>query len=189
MVTWWWVRHGPTGRQDLNGWTDVHADLSDRAALDRLSAALPEDAVVVSSDLARAVATADAIAGPRARLPHARALREIHFGAWEARRFDEVQQEDPERLRLYLEQPGDVAPPGGETWHELAARVNAAVDGLSGAAGDIVAVAHFGPILTQIQRATGCAAADVLGRAIAPLSVTRIVLDGGWRVAEVNRLP
>ena len=49
------------------GWTDLPADLSDLAALTRLNAHLP-DAPVISSDLSRAVTTADALS-PRLRLP------------------------------------------------------------------------------------------------------------------------
>lgn len=189
MVTWWWVRHAPTHRQDMNGWTDVAADLSDTAALARLSERLPPEAPVISSDLSRAVATADAIAAGRPRLPHARGLREIHFGAWEARTFAEIKATQGALLRRYLEEPGDVAPPGGETWNAMAARVDAVVDALTGMAGDVIAVAHFGPILSQVQRATGCTAAEVFAREVAPLSVTRIILDGAWRLDEIDARP
>jgi len=189
MVTWWWVRHGPTGRTDMNGWTDVPADLSDTAALDRLADHLPADATIVSSDLVRAVTTADALARGRSRLPHQRGLREIHFGAWEARAFADIQAADPALLHRYLDTPGDIAPPGGESWNALIDRVNAVVNALTGAAGNIVAVAHFGPILTQIQRATRCAAKDVFGHTVAPLSVTRITFDGDWRAEEIDHRP
>ncbi|MEN8741466.1 MAG: histidine phosphatase family protein, partial [Phaeobacter gallaeciensis] len=60
------VRHGPTHAKSMVGWSDLPADLSDSAALHRLSAALPEDALVVSSDLSRAADTASAIQGDRA---------------------------------------------------------------------------------------------------------------------------
>ena len=62
MTRFWWVRHGPTHRKDLVGWTDADADLSDVGALGRLSAHLPAGAPVISSDLIRCRATADAIA-------------------------------------------------------------------------------------------------------------------------------
>ncbi|NDR55920.1 histidine phosphatase family protein [Aliiruegeria sabulilitoris] len=190
MVNWWWVRHGPTHRRDMNGWTDVPADLSDTAALERLRDYLPADAPVVSSDLTRAIKTADAIQASRPRLPHERGLREIHFGAWEARTFDEVQEEDPRLIRRYWEQPGDVKPPGGESWHELSARVNRAVDWLTGEAGDIIAVAHFGTILSQLQRARGCTAVEVLEQRIDNLSVTRVTWDGrSWAPRETNHIP
>lgn len=188
MVSWWWVRHGPTHRHDMNGWTDVPADLSDTEALRRLSNILPADAPVVSSDLSRAIETADAIQRDRPRLPHERGLREIHFGAWEARTFDEVQEEDPRLIRRYWEQPGDVCPPGGESWNALSDRVNRVVDWLTGEAGDVIAVAHFGTILSQVQRARQCSAVEVLGQRIDNLSVTRLDWDGTrWHAGEINR--
>ncbi|MEJ1993014.1 MAG: phosphoglycerate mutase family protein, partial [Maritimibacter sp.] len=55
------VRHGPTHQKNFVGWRDVPADLSDTAALARLSAALPDSAALISSDLIRAIATADAV--------------------------------------------------------------------------------------------------------------------------------
>ncbi|MEO1677747.1 MAG: histidine phosphatase family protein [Pseudomonadota bacterium] len=189
MVTWWWVRHGPTRRTDLNGWTDVPADLGDADAVSRLAAFLPGDAAVVSSDLVRASATADAICGSRPRLPHQSGLREIHFGAWEARTFVDVEADNPKLFREYLESPGDIAPPGGESWNTLAARVHATVDALTSEAGHIIAVAHFGPILTQLQRAQGRTAREVLATPIRHLSVTRIEIDGEWRVQEVDHIP
>lgn len=172
----------------MNGWTDVAADLSDQSALARLSAALPAGADVISSDLTRAVDTASAIAAGRPRLPHDRGLREIHFGAWEARSFADVEAEDPHLLRRYLEEPGSVAPPGGESWNGLQKRVSAAVDALTGDTGHIIAVAHFGTILTQVQRATGHSARTVIDHDIDHLSVTRIRRSAtGWHLEEINR--
>ena len=54
------VRHGPTHVKAMVGWTDVKADLTDAAALARLRASLPQKALMVSSDLRRAIDTADA---------------------------------------------------------------------------------------------------------------------------------
>ncbi|MDK3072176.1 histidine phosphatase family protein [Sedimentitalea sp. JM2-8] len=186
------VRHGPTHAKSMVGWSDLPADLSDTAQLDRLSLLLPRPALVVSSDLRRAAATADAIAGNRRRLPNDPALREINFGAWELRRFAEIEAEDPERIRAYWDTPGDVRPPGGESWNEVCARVDAAVDRLIAAhdGQDIVIVAHFGAILTQVQRALRLPAADAFSHRIDNLSVTELSLyPDGWRVAGINRLP
>ncbi len=190
MTSWWWVRHGPTHRRDLNGWNNVPADLSDKGALDRLAEFLPSNAPVVSSDLSRAVATADAVQRERARLPHDPALREINFGAWEGRCFGEIEKENPQLTRRYWEQPGDIRPPGGESWNDLRARVDHTVDARVRQVGDIIAVAHFGTILSQVQRAIGCSAIKVLGHKIDPLSVTRLDWDGEhWFVGEINRIP
>jgi broad specificity phosphatase PhoE len=188
----WWVRHGPTHSRRMTGWTDLPADLSDHAALARLDAHLPRDAALVSSDLRRAVATADALAAGRRRLPHEPGLREIHFGAWEGRGFAEVEAETPDLIRAFWDSPGTVAPPGGESWNRLAARVQGATDRLvaAAAAGDLVIVAHFGAILAALQRAAGLSAAAVLAQRIEPLSVTRIDRHpDGWQVGAINHLP
>lgn len=191
MVNWWWVRHGPTHRHEMNGWSDVPADLSDVVALDRLAAFLPQEAHILSSDLVRAVRTADAIARGRPRLPHEPALREIHFGAWEGRVFDDIERQDPHLIRRFWEAPGDTCPPGGESWNALCERVNRAVDARiadeSAGGGDIIAVAHFGTILSQVQRARGCSATEILGERIDNLSVTRLIREGRrWSIGEVN---
>lgn len=188
----WLVRHGPTHQKAFTGWRDVPADLSDSAALARLHAYLPQGALVVSSDLIRAVATADALAHGRQRLPHDAGLRELHFGDWDGRMWDEVAVTHPDLSRAYWEDPGDHCPPNGESWNTASARVSAAVDALVAAhAGrDLVIVAHFGAILTQLQRARGCTAPEVLAQIIDTLSVTRIDhAADGWRVGPVNHRP
>ena len=130
MTTLFLVRHGPTHAKTMVGWSDVPADLSDQAAIDRLHAHLPGAATVISSDLSRTAATADALQGTRMRLPHDPDLREMHFGQWELRSFDQIEAEDPERAAAFWQQPGAVRPPGGESWHDMRARSDAAIDRL-----------------------------------------------------------
>jgi broad specificity phosphatase PhoE len=187
MTRFWLVRHGPTHAKTMVGWSDLPADLSDTAALARLNAHLPQDAPVLSSDLSRAIATADALA-PRPRLPHDPALREIHFGQWEQRTFAEVEAEDPALIRAYWDSPGDVRPPGGESWNDLTARTRGALDRLQGSAPDVIIVAHFGPILAALQHATGQSALQVFAHKIDNLSVTSLTLDPP-QVHAVNHRP
>ena len=192
MTIWHWVRHGPTHERAFVGWRDVPADLSDAARIARLHAHLPEDALLIASDLIRASATADAIAEGRRRLPDDPDLREFHFGEWDGRHFSEVAARDPELSRAYWETPGDIAPPGGESWNDAARRVGAAVDAISARhpGAHIVAVAHFGVILTQVQRALGVAAAEAVGQKIDNLSVTELALTaGGWQARRINHCP
>jgi len=186
MTRFWWIRHGPTHAEGMVGWTDLPADLSDQARIARLAAALPH-APVISSDLSRAVATADAIGMDRPRLPHDPALREIHFGAWEMKRHDEVERAE---LMAFYDTPGDIRAPGGESWNDIRARVDGAVAGLiRGPAQDVIVVAHMGAILTQVQRAMNLAAADAFGHRIDNLSITRISFDGDWRAEVINHAP
>lgn len=186
------VRHGPTHAKTMVGWSDIPADLSDHAALTRLHDHLPRDALVISSDLSRAADTATAIQGTRRRLPHHPDLREIHFGTWEMRTFPEIEAEDPELAFAYWDSPGDVRPPNGESWNAVRARVDAAIDGLiamhTGA--NLVIVAHFGVILTQVQRALDLDAQQAFAHRIDNLSVTELAFDGKtWSVGRINHLP
>ncbi|WP_397544547.1 histidine phosphatase family protein [Roseovarius salis] len=190
MSRLFWVRHGPTHARSMVGWSDIPADLSDTARLKRLSEYLPRGAPVISSDLSRAVATADAIAGPRRRLPHDQDLREINFGEWELLPFDTVP--DQPRLRSFWDQPGEIRPPGGESWHDICARTGRAVERLLGAhwGPDIIVVSHMGTILTQVQQALSIPAYDAFGHRIDNLSVTELHLrDGAWTARAINHLP
>ena len=183
MTRLWLVRHGPTHAKAMVGWTDLPADLSDVDAIARLSDHLP-DAPVVSSDLSRAVSTADAIQAHRPRLPHDAALREIHFGDWEMATFSD----DP-LMRAYWETPGDIAPPNGESWNAVAARVSTAIDGyLALGLPDLIVVGHFGMILTQVQRALSITPYEAFGHRIDNLSVTEIKTVP-WSAERINHKP
>ncbi|GGE17914.1 phosphoglycerate mutase [Primorskyibacter flagellatus] len=166
------------------------ADLSDTAALARLEAALPPGALVISSDLSRAVQTADAIAGTRHRLPHDPDLREFDFGDWDGKHFREAADTHPDLSRVFWETPGDLAPPNGESWNTVADRVARALDRLHAHnAADIIVVGHFGMILTQLGRARGEDPALTLGQKIDNLSVTTIQrLNPGWDVHLINHI-
>lgn len=192
MISWWWLRHGPTHEKTFVGWRDVPADLSDHAAIARVRAYLPNRALLVSSDLIRATATADAVEMPgHIRLPHARALREFNFGAWDGLGFEAVTARDPALARAYWETPGDVTPPGGESWNEAARRVAewVATVNRKNRQGHIIAVAHIGVIMTQIQQASGLTPVEAIGHQIDNLSVTRLDWDGAsWSLGAINYL-
>lgn len=185
------VRHGPTHAKGMIGWTDLPADLSDTAALSRLHDFLPAHARVISSDLTRTIETANAIEGTRERLAHDPDLREMHFGDWENRTFKEISEETPDAVRTFYEQPGDIAPPNGESWHDLSARVSPKVDALlQQDASDLIIVCHFGVVLNQLQRATGFSCYDTFAQKIDNLSVTEIaVSNNGWQTGVINHCP
>lgn len=192
MTVFHWVRHGPTHSKTFVGWRDLPADLSDSAQVARLTAHLPGDAVVVSSDLLRSVQTANAICANRPRLPHMPMLREFNFGAWDGLHFKTVSDRYPTQSRAYWEQPGDIAPPGGESWNAAAHRVSHAADHLARRFADrpIIVVAHIGVILTQVQRAMGLTGYEALSHKIDNLSVTQIDLRGETpNVVAINHLP
>lgn len=192
MTHFWWVRHGPTHQRNFVGWRDVPADLSDADLIARVSDYLPQDAVVISSDLSRAITTADVIQDRRERLPHDPRLREFNFGAWDGLKFDEVAKRDPELSRAFWENPGDLSAPDGESWNDVANRVNTAVDHLiqTQPATHIVAVAHIGVIMTQIQKVVGNDPYKAMSFEIDNFSITDLrYSDGQWFRGEINHLP
>lgn len=185
----WLIRHGPTHAKGVTGWTDVDVDLSDTARIEQLRRVLP-DAPMISSDLRRAVLTADAVQQTRPRLAHDADLRETNFGAWEGMDFAEISARDGDLARQFWTEPGDVAPPKGESWNTMATRVSHALDRAitSQTADDLIVVAHFGVILAIVQMATSMSAKSVLSFQIDNLSLTRIdaLPDHQFRVHSVN---
>lgn len=182
------IRHGPTHQTAFTGWRDVPADLSNTAAIARMHDWLPAHAPIISSDLTRAVTTADAIAGARTRLPHDAALREFDFGTWDGMEFDTAARRDPHLSRAFWEDPGHAAPPSGESWHAVAARVTAAITRhLATHDGDLIVVAHLGVILAQIGVATGQPPKAMINQTIDPMSVSELHLGPtGWSLAALN---
>jgi alpha-ribazole phosphatase len=190
MTDWFWIRHGPTHEKNFVGWRDVPADLSDHTLIDRVANFLPPNAVVVSSDLNRSVTTADVLTQGRARLGHEPDLREFNFGDWDGRHWTDVAKTDPQLSRDYWEKPGDVVAPNGESWNMAAARARPVVDRLGAQHSSIIAVAHFGIILTQVQRALGADAYNCLAHKIDNYSITHLREDNGhWQVECINHLP
>lgn len=106
--------------------------------------------------------------------------------------YGEISEAYPGELEAYLQNPDRSAPPGGESWNEVARRVSDYVDRTTGnrEGEHIVAVAHFGVILTQVQRANGQDFPGLVEKPVANLSVTRIsVSDGRWKLEEFSTLP
>ncbi|WP_460272475.1 histidine phosphatase family protein [Celeribacter sp. ULVN23_4] len=186
MSRLWLIRHGPTHAKSFVGWTDLPADLSDHAAIARLEQALPQ-VPVISSDLSRAVDTASAIQNTRHRLPHDPRLRETHFGDWEMLEWADIQKRDGDLARRVFETPGDIAPPGGESWNGFSARVHAGINTLES---ETIVVAHMGVILALLQKALNCTAYEAMAHQIDPLSVTLIDcpagISGDWSCTQIN---
>lgn len=166
------------------------ADLTDTAALNRLSSYLPDQALLVSSDLQRSVHTADAIGDGRTRLAHRKTLREFDFGLWDGLHHTEVAERDPVLSRQFWEQPGTLAPPNGESWNAVTKRVTASLSQLAHhhKAKDIVVVGHMGMIMTIIAQCGGTPY-EAMGHKIDNLSVTDVRLTAqGWQIGTINHV-
>lgn len=95
---------------------------------------------VISSDLIRASAPAEAIADSHGLTTSTdKCWRELHFGAWDGLAPDET---DQQLLQRFHEDPDAYPPPGGESWSTLVERVKDAIDTLP--TQDTLVVTHGG---------------------------------------------
>jgi ribonuclease H / adenosylcobalamin/alpha-ribazole phosphatase len=111
--------------------------------------------LIVTSPLARARATAEAVAGATgAPLLADDDLAETDFGKWEGLTFAEASQRWPDEASAWVGS-ADVAPPGGESFATVGQRVNAALDRLLAAheLRTLLLVSHVTPIKTLVCRA------------------------------------
>ncbi len=129
------------------GSTDVPLDEHTFAAeLPEIARLLPEDALLVSSPLARCRRLADAINTRRGHgevlIDHA--LRERSYGNWEGMRWDDIARA---QIDAWRDNFLDYAPPRGESVLALQTRVVAAAQQWSAAHGTaLIVVAHAGPL-------------------------------------------
>ncbi len=104
--------------------------------------------VLVTSDLRRAASTADALARAwEVEVNVDARLREMSFGDWDGRLWEDISTRDGERLRAWSDDWIAIAPPGGESGHELRRRVETALRdliALTEGGRAVVAVTHAG---------------------------------------------
>ena len=202
---WWWIRPAPVidhgGR--IYGQRDIACDTSDTAAMSWLAAALPEDAVWVTSPLRRAIDTVAAIVAAGLEAPEPiieRDLAEQNFGDWQGLAWDELRAAGKPDYDAFWDDPGNTPPPGGESLAQVIARVSTVIEHrtVEHAGRDIVAVTHGGTIRSALALALTLEPVRMIGFMIDNLSQTRIdhisegILAGrgtAWRVMTVNALP
>jgi ribonuclease H / adenosylcobalamin/alpha-ribazole phosphatase len=110
---------------------------------------------IVTSPLRRAVRTAEEVAAASGAPVEAdEGFREADFGAWDGLTFAEVRERWPAELAAWLADPA-VAPPGGESFLDVSARVSGALRRvLAGHRGQtVLIVSHVTPIKTLVAAA------------------------------------
>ncbi len=111
--------------------------------------------VIVTSPLLRTVQTAQQVAAVTgAAVVTDDGFRETDFGAWDGLTFTEVRERWPDEVTAWLADP-EVAPPGGESFTDVNARVTAALNRvLAAQAGQtVLIVSHVTPIKTLVTAA------------------------------------
>lgn len=169
------LRHAPLAEPGLAGRRDVAADCSDRAALGWAAAMLAGADRYWTSPALRCRQTAQALG--LMPTPHA-ALWEQDFGAWEqpGAQLPDLGPLPPDALARHR-------PPGGESFLDMAARVQPV---LAQAQGVTAIIGHAGTVRAALALVVGPAA---LSFAVAPLSLTMLSRHGGvWAVDAVNRV-
>lgn len=195
------LRHGETAltgekRFSGSGGSDPSLSAAGRQQAERAAAALAvrrgAEAIqaVVSSPLARCRETAQAAADRLGLDVHLEeGLRETDFGIWDGLTFAEVRDRQPAELTAWLGSP-DIAPPGGESFTEVAARVSRACDALLAAhrGRTVLLVSHVTPIKTLARLALGAPPEALFRMYLSPASLSEVAYyaDGNASLRSLN---
>lgn len=192
------VRHGQTaltteGRYSGRGDVPLSAEGESQVAAAAVRvASLGPVAAIYSSPLSRCTRTAAVLAGqldPQPDVVVEPDLIECDFGQWEGLTFAEVREKDAAALNAWLGNTS-VAPPGGESFEQVSARVRRAMGRLRSAhpAQTVVLVSHVSPIKLILRDAL--AAGDALLHRLyldpAGISIVDAYPDGGVAVRSAN---
>jgi probable phosphoglycerate mutase len=154
------ARHGETAdnaRRVFQGQAGSGLNRLGKAQAERLAQRIARrpPSAIFASDLERAAETAKAV-GEACQLPVTLdpALREVDVGLWTGKGYDEIHRLYPEEWAAW-EAGLDIRRGGGETYAELAARMDAAIAKIAAAHPDgstILIVSHGGSIKSWISR-------------------------------------
>jgi broad specificity phosphatase PhoE len=158
--TLWLVRHAET---DLAGTFCGHSDPPVNSRGHRQIVSLVRDLqghaidAVYSSDLKRALTTAEAIADSSgASLVVAADLREINFGEWEALTWGQIERRDPAYAQRWISEYPNLSAPNGELFEGFANRVLHFFDSCVAANRHAAVVTHVGVLRVILTRRCGC---------------------------------
>ncbi|MFT7585095.1 MAG: broad specificity phosphatase PhoE [Cellvibrionaceae bacterium] len=150
------VRHGQTEWnriRRIQGQLDSKLDETGRKQAQLVGKRLASEtgiSAIYASDLSRAMDTAQSIAAHHPSLvvqPDQR-MREITFGPWEGKQWDEFEADEAEKLRQWRSDVTSITIPGIEPIETFAARVRSFIDEMveRHPDGKIVVVAHGGSV-------------------------------------------
>jgi len=215
-VRWIWLRHGETEANVLGCYLG-HLDspltskgyaqaavAADRLSRERLELEREREGMLCeleqvsgdksvhlyTSDLGRCMETASIVAEALGVKPEADSrLREIHFGDWEGKTYDEVSASgDKDLLREWYDDPFDRCPPAGETLWEMGLRIDEWIaEGIKKFGSDevVIIVSHGGPIRWfQCQWLLGDLSAFWKSEKVPPGGIVAAMWDGKQFIAD-----
>jgi glucosyl-3-phosphoglycerate phosphatase len=179
------VRHGETAwnaRKVLQGQADIELSDHGRGQARELRAVVSgwPHARAVSSDLKRATETAALLGWHDARID-AR-WREADLGDWTGMGTVAMRRAEPERYQRWRD--GVDAPPGGESFAQLRARVRDAIEDLRAQTGSTLVVTHGGAIRAALAELLQLQPDRIV--AVDPASLTVIQMRPTPRLAAFN---
>ena len=161
MSEMYFIRHGETA---MAGTFCGHSDpeLNDRGRDQAKSLRhLQGLQCVYSSDLRRALSTAEAMGVPVVVRP---ALREMYFGQWEGLRWEEIERADAGYAGEWLARYPELSAPGGESFQDFEARVINELEWLLDQPGPVAVVTHGGVLRVVLRHWQGCSDAEAWQR-------------------------
>ncbi|MFL6158487.1 MAG: bifunctional RNase H/acid phosphatase [Marmoricola sp.] len=180
------VRHGVTEHtaQKLfsGGLTGSNPGLNDegraqvRATGDWLAPLASSVDALITSPVRRTRESADVLGEVLGLTPKVEdGIAEMDFGAWDGLSFAQIQEQYPDDMDAWLGSV-DIAPTGGESFREVAARVLEGRDRIIAAhtGQTVVAVSHVTPIKTLVADAVGAPLDALYKMELSPASVTVI---------------
>ena len=155
------IRHGETD-YNLNkrycGLSNPPLNQKGRQQLEETAVKLADVPIVriYTSNLTRAIESAQIIAGSLIPIEQLSGLNEINFGAFEGLNFQQINEQYPDIYKAWIDNPLTTHPPQGESLEEMAARAQKAFDFIltQDTKGTIAIVTHQGllkVILCKIQ--------------------------------------
>jgi alpha-ribazole phosphatase len=180
-MTIWLVRHAPVAVSGIcYGQHDVPVVIDAGRAAELVferweangEAVVPE---VWSSPWARSQDVAEVLArrlGADLRI-EAR-LSELSFGAWEGRRFEDIEREDGARFERWMRAFDVEAPPGGETVADLGSRVASWLSERRRTTATVLAITHAGVIRMARALGRGVTYAEIAAEKVEHLTPERL---------------
>lgn len=153
------IRHGETAwnaQGRIQGHRDIALNATGMQQARQLGKALDSTTLdcIYSSDLQRAMATAEALAlATGAPIVPEPGLRERCFGEYEGLTFAEVERDAPDHARLWRARDPVYAPRGGESLMALQQRITEAIDRIAARhGGQLIALVAHGGVLDMLYR-------------------------------------
>lgn len=178
------IRHGQTQwnvLQKYQGQTDIPLNNTGRDQAEKLAVSLQNETfeAIYCSDLSRAEETAKIIARFHSMEPVSDPRwREFNFGHWEGLTYREIDHAFPEEARLWVEDTRNFQVPGGESFDQIAARVEEVLEEIQRKHRKTVVVVTHGGVIRVIRCMFG-KNEDLWENIIETGSVTCLSLENG----------